>query len=51
MTTKNIHIWVTVKQLKAIKMALRSTSHLMSTERERAYLRWVIKKLEEQGGI
>lgn len=45
------HICLTPKQMNAIISSLRSTATLRSTEKERAYLRQIIKKLHTQEGL
>lgn len=39
---------LTQKQIRSMISSLRSTSGLRSTERERMYLRKIIKQIEEQ---
>lgn len=43
-------VLLTPKQIKTIISSLRSTSGTRSTEKERAYMRKIIKQIDEQTG-
>ncbi len=50
-THLRVHPCLTVKELAAIRLALRSAAAVRPTETERKYLRDLIKKLEKQAAI
>jgi hypothetical protein len=50
-THLRVHPCLTVKELGAIRLALKSAALVRSTEAERKYLRGLIKKLEKQVAI
>lgn len=45
--TKKLHLCVTRKGIKMIKSALKSAA-LVRPSRDRAYLLWILKNVEEQ---